>query len=64
VAKNIIHLGKKGYGSDHLIKAQKNYTCKWCEKGIRKGTLYARHSLNKFKEPMAPVCNRCAWWLK
>lgn len=64
MAKNILHLGDKGYGSDHLIKAMKDYTCKWCEKDIHKGDLYARHSPNKFVEPLTPVCRDCAWWLK
>jgi RNase P subunit RPR2 len=64
MAKNILHLGDKGYGSDHLIKAMKDYTCKWCEKDIHKGNLYARHSPNKFVEPLTPVCRDCAWWLK
>ena len=50
MAKNILHLGDKGYGSDHLIKAMKDYTCKWCE--------------NKFVEPLTPVCRDCAWWLR
>jgi len=64
LAKNIIHLGEKGYGSDHLIKARKDYLCEWCQKNIRKGELYARHSKNKFKVPMYPVCRDCAWWLR
>lgn len=64
MAKNIVHLGEKGYGSDHLIRARKDYTCEWCKKDIHKGELYARHSPNKFKEPLYPVCGDCAWWLK
>ncbi|MBM3236772.1 hypothetical protein FJZ31_10805 [Candidatus Poribacteria bacterium] len=62
MGKNIVHLGEKGYGSDHLLKARKDYACKWCNQNIRKGDLYARHSQNKFKEPLYPVCKACAWW--
>jgi hypothetical protein len=64
MAKNVLRLKDKGYGSDHLLKSQKDYTCQWCEKSIRKGELYARHSPNKFKDPFQPVCRACAWWLK
>jgi hypothetical protein len=63
MAKGILHLKEKGYGTDHLLKAQKEYTCRWCNKNIHKGDLYARHSPNKFKEPFYPVCKDCAWWL-
>jgi hypothetical protein len=64
MAKGILHLGDKGYGSDHLLKAQKNYVCKLCNRDIHKEELYARHSPNKFKVPLAPVCRDCAWWLQ
>jgi hypothetical protein len=64
MAKGILHLGDKGYGSDHLLKAQKNYVCKLCNRDIHKEELYARHSPNKFKEPLTPVCRDCAWWLQ
>ncbi len=63
--KYLIRLeGNKGYGSDHLFKAQKDYTCRWCNKNIPKGDLYARHTPNKFNENTYPVCRDCAWWLK
>jgi hypothetical protein len=63
MAKGILHFGDKGYGSDHLLKAQKNYVCKLCNRDIHKEELYARHSPNKFKVPLTPVCRDCAWWL-
>jgi len=64
MAKGVLHLTDKTYGSDHLMEAQKDYICKFCKKEIHKGELYARQSPNKFKEALAPVCRNCAWWLK
>jgi len=64
MAKGIIRLKDKGYGSDHLLRALKDYTCIKCEKDIHKYELYARYSVNKYKEPFQPVCKDCAWWLK
>jgi len=64
LAKGILHLTDKTYGSDHLLKAQKDYICKFCGKEIHNNELYARHSPNKFNEVLKPVCRDCAWWLK